>query len=322
MTKIILSTIVGTVVAWFLVSKFMSSTNHMPATFSIDHSAQIERKEAKKKIDAQAAKLAKAQSEQLLSASSIPASQKIAGANVDGPASLANNNGANSSIASRLTVEETGLTVQSQQLANVRTADAVLGPLNNVRRLPADESGAVVDEDAAPAETVDGELIGSNNEEASEAERQDSDADMQERGASEDNEPVNSADNEIRTRNEIASTRSTVTQKKKVETVTALNIAYALPTTTGCTAPSESYPQVGVSYRPDSFAIKGQSLSNIDQLIRLHKKCNGGKFIVLNNVTDEIDVDDRLIGLRQDEVKYYLLQRRIPKDDIIFSDKL
>lgn len=108
--------------------------------------------------------------------------------------------------------------------------------------------------------------------------------------------------------------------KKRAKTVRALDLAYAPPEDSGCTFPDNNVVRVGVQYRQTSYAIKGQSLTNIDQLIRLYQKCGGGKMLVLQNNAGLKETEERLIQLRKDEVKYYLLQRRVPKDDMIFSD--
>jgi len=108
--------------------------------------------------------------------------------------------------------------------------------------------------------------------------------------------------------------------KPKATTVRAVDLAYAAPADSNCVSPDGNYPRVGIHYRPDSFAIKGQSLTKIDKLLALYKKC-AGKLFVLDNKIDTDKSDKRLIQLRQDEVKYYLLQRRVPKADMVFPDK-
>ena len=107
------------------------------------------------------------------------------------------------------------------------------------------------------------------------------------------------------------------------QSVRAIDLAYAVPDESACVVRGDGYPKVGVFYRATSASIKGASLSNMDKLISLYEKCGGGKLILLNNqLGDGADSNERLIQRRQDEIKYYLIQRRIPKEDIIFPDKL
>lgn len=107
--------------------------------------------------------------------------------------------------------------------------------------------------------------------------------------------------------------------KIKDETIRAVDLAHITPKDSNCVRPDEIHPRIGVHYRPTSFAIKGRSLTNIDKLIELYQKC-GGKMLIFDNKVETEGSDEHLIQLRQDEVKYYLLQRRVPKDDIVFSE--
>lgn len=154
---------------------------------------------------------------------------------------------------------------------------------------------------------------GSGNGRRNKAERADSDADMQE---------TDIADKEIL--NAVRIVRTSYVKnpeiKKRDKTVQALDLAYAPPDDSQCTILGDGAVRVGVHYRIDSFAIKGHSLGNLDQMIKLYKKCGGGKMLVLQNAEGLKDTEERMIQLRKDEVKYYLLQRRVPKDDMIFSD--
>jgi len=107
--------------------------------------------------------------------------------------------------------------------------------------------------------------------------------------------------------------------KSQDKTIKALDLAFGAPQNSDCAITDDNYPRVGVHYRPGSYAIKGKSLTSIDKLIALYKKC-GGKLLVLKNKIDPEESDEHLVQLRQDEVKYYLLQRRVPKSDILFPD--
>jgi len=67
-------------------------------------------------------------------------------------------------------------------------------------------------------------------------------------------------------------------------------------------------------FSKNSTAMRGSSLRALDSLIEQHKKCFNSVFMVRANRTDEtaIMLDQR----RQDEVKYYLLQRSVEKANI------
>jgi len=185
---------------------------------------------------------------------------------------------------------------------------------------PVDESATSKD-DAQQADKQDSEP------ELSETERADSDVDMQ-ADSKNDSDSANASQTEIhqgKTRQLDDNLLETIkpgdaTQKTDSDTVRAIDIAYSLPSDSSCVIPGDNqYPRVGVHYRPNSFAIKGRSLTNIDKLIAVYKKC-GGKLLVVDNKVDKEASDNNLVQLRQNEVKYYLLQRRVPKDDMVFPD--
>lgn len=173
------------------------------------------------------------------------------------------------------------------------------------------------DDDVTELDVDEEKTDGQNDESAlSEKARADSDADM-----------LDDGDNAVETANRNKTSRGKAldldrqqTVEPKAATIQALYVAYAAPADSNCVSPDGNYPRVGVHYRPTSYAIKGQSLTNIDKLIAQYRKC-AGKLFVLKNKIDTDKSDERLIQLRQDEVKYYLLQRRVPKADMIFSEK-
>lgn len=305
MFKLILAVLTGTILAWFVVFRLMTSTDYMPDTFTFDSTSYLER-EARKASEANASAEADATPALVTAPSSAPpkniqrASQSVQQRTIPKP-------------------EQEGLRITSSVVADDAAEPDALEPLNTVTALPVDNQG----EDAVAAlalEEEQGAALITEESETQAAVRGDSDADIKTAEANAKNEQINSTvSQQDRPRASVIKNKSK--ELKKVEPIKALDIAYALPIKTNCVEPDKFYPQVSVLYRPKSFAIKGQSLSNIDQLIKLYQKCSGGKFIVLPNATDEKESDDRLIQLRQDEVKYYLLQRRIPKDDIILPEE-
>jgi len=88
-----------------------------------------------------------------------------------------------------------------------------------------------------------------------------------------------------------------------------------------CPMSAQERTRIGVLFRHGSAAIKGASLNLIDGLIHLHRRC-GGTFELKHNPQGTTDANDVLKKRRQDEVKYYFLQRSIPKTDIEFSENL
>lgn len=163
-----------------------------------------------------------------------------------------------------------------------------------------------------------------NSRGSNQSTRSDSDADMQvsstnQTGVTGDGDETN-PDNRL-VRNTInKADESKVEIRKPEKIVQALDLAYAPPNDSQCSNPTDEIIKVGVLYRDTSFAIKGRSLTDIDKLIQLYNTCGGGKMLVLQNAEGLGDTEERLIQLRKDEVKYYLLQRRVPKDDMIFPD--
>jgi len=107
----------------------------------------------------------------------------------------------------------------------------------------------------------------------------------------------------------------------RAKTINAVDIAYIYPAQTDCVRISEEPLRLGVLFRQSSYAIKGESLSDIDKLVALYKKCGGGKLVIVVNLDIAAQDEDRVNQLRQDEIKYYLLQRRVDKEDMLFPDK-
>jgi len=59
-------------------------------------------------------------------------------------------------------------------------------------------------------------------------------------------------------------------------------------------------------------------LNDLDELIALRERCDGE--LILEDHAEAIsDIDIELREPRRDEVKYYLLQRRVPAESIVLS---
>jgi len=83
----------------------------------------------------------------------------------------------------------------------------------------------------------------------------------------------------------------------------------------GCVVPKNSNSWIGVLFRSSSSAIRGASLTELDDLVRLRERCEG-TLVIEHYAFAKTESDLRLRESRQEEVKYYLLQRRVPKDSI------
>lgn len=292
--KLLLIVIAGSIGIWFALRGFVASTDHLPGTFTVDSVAVEQRRQL------EAAK---------------------------------GNHVPKHSTRENITPETDSetLTVQAPPSLNGSEDAAVARPFSVI-----DEKPAVVD--IANALTEIAEIEGVKQQanqqdresELSVAKRADSDADMQVDNAN-DSDTISSqassqAENiqgktlELDSKLLDTNYPNDATKIIKPDTVRALDIAYVEPPGSNCDkAGDDEYPHVGVHYRPGSYAIKGKSLTNIDMLIQVYDKC-GGKLLVIDKKVDKEESDESLIQLRQDEVKYYLLQRRVPKADIIFSD--
>jgi len=82
-----------------------------------------------------------------------------------------------------------------------------------------------------------------------------------------------------------------------------------------CVVPRNSDSWIGVLFRQKSTAIRGASLTKLDNLIFLRDRC-GGTLIVEDVNTALENSTTSLRERRRDEVKYYLLKRRVPKEFI------
>lgn len=100
----------------------------------------------------------------------------------------------------------------------------------------------------------------------------------------------------------------------------AVDIGLPAATVRDCPAAAGARYRTGVLFRHGSAGIKGRSLTRIDGLLTLWKACGGGTIHVEPNPQGDTDGDVTLWERRRDEVKYYLLQRRVPAADIAFRE--
>ncbi len=103
--------------------------------------------------------------------------------------------------------------------------------------------------------------------------------------------------------------------KDKPEPVRAVNVTLKFDTKS-CVVPRNSNSLIGVMFRHKSQAIRGRSLNDLDDLINMRERCDGTLVLEDNNeALSESDIELR--ESRRDEVKYYLLQRQVPKENIV-----
>jgi len=289
--KLSLIVIAGSIGIWFALQGLVASTAHLPATFTVD-TVSVEQR-------------------------------RILEAAKDNPSP-------NISTRENLTprTDSETMSVQTQPDDSGEEQVSAAEPLSMVAEQPAEQPAVEGTANALTDITeVKGDRQQTNQQDGeSAAERADSDADMQVNNKN-GSDIITSQAESVRGKaleldNKLLDTINPIdtTEAIKPDTVRALDIMLAVPPDSTCdTAGDGQSPQVGVHYRLGSYAIKGKSLTNIDLLIQVYDRC-GGKLLVIDNIVDTEESDESLIQLRQDEVKYYLLQRRVPKDDIIFSD--
>ena len=171
---------------------------------------------------------------------------------------------------------------------------------------PNSEIGLDVDENAGTADDAP-------------PERPDSDADMQARaeGAPETTVEVEGRDAELeRLLEEID--RELLGDSPPTR---AVDVGLPIATVVACPEAAGERYRTGVLFRHGSAAIKGRSLTRIDELLTLWRACGGGEIRVEPNPQGDADGDEELARRRRDEVKYYLLQRRVPGADIAFGER-
>ena len=109
-------------------------------------------------------------------------------------------------------------------------------------------------------------------------------------------------------------TLESVLPQKAKEPVRAIDVRMKFDTRS-CVVPRNSNSWIGVMFRQNSSAIRGTSLNELDDLILLRERCEG-TLIVEDYVAEKLESDPDLLESRRDEVKYYLLQSRVPKEFI------
>ena len=110
-------------------------------------------------------------------------------------------------------------------------------------------------------------------------------------------------------------------QPRKPEPILAVDVTLEFGNASGCRIPADALTTVGVLFRPESAAIKGASLSQLDKLTSLFKNCEAGsRMLLLQHPEKQDNSNKTLRQRRQDEVKYYLLQHSVPKTAMRYID--
>ena len=109
-------------------------------------------------------------------------------------------------------------------------------------------------------------------------------------------------------------TLESVLPQKTPEPVRAIDVRMQFDSR-DCVVPRNSNSWIGVMFRHESSAIRGTSLIELDDLIQLRDRCEG-TLVVEDYITADSLEAAKLLETRRDEVKYYLLQRRVPKEFI------
>lgn len=105
--------------------------------------------------------------------------------------------------------------------------------------------------------------------------------------------------------------------KEKPKAIRAVNVILEFDSK-NCVVPRNSNSLIGVMFRSESEAIRGSSLNDLDELISMRERCDG-RLLVEDHAEAASESDVELRQSRRDEVKYYLLQRQVPKESIVIS---
>ena len=109
-------------------------------------------------------------------------------------------------------------------------------------------------------------------------------------------------------------TLESVLPQKAPEPVRAIDVRMQFDSR-DCVVPRNSNSWIGVMFRQESSAIRGTRLIELDDLIQLRDRCDGTLVVEDYTTADSLEAA-KLLETRRDEVKYYLLQRRVPKEFI------
>jgi len=198
MFKLSLLVITGTIVAWIVVLRLMTSTDHMPDTFSAETTRHLERGATGDKGEEN--------EEPVLTTQSVSASRS---SQSQTPASVRERQRNQDSGPQRPgpSPDEQGLRIDSAEIISDRSDDDALEPLDGLRRLPIDD--AEQDEAEAEFNEQDSSAQSNNSEEPV---RSDSDADI---AAAEAEERAIEAAEQIRNDRVRATNNNTTTPRKK-----------------------------------------------------------------------------------------------------------
>ncbi len=334
--KVVLIAVGLSLVLWFSVNQFMNSTHNFAQALDVRGVAYVEREkvaEAPEPVQQvrelsrterrerdETAERVREQQAQLLRASAAPKAPE-APDHADGPAAMTV-----SSPDVALADEDTAVAEQQDEGVEPSRADSD----SDIRAVAAAEEAAE-DETNAEGATSSRQVDGQR---PVDAESRSADT-RDDRSATGGNGADDASDEEreapvrpsitVPTRNRAA--ELDILQHLNEELVSgkpltrAVDVRLSTQARAGCAAAIDAPPRVGVFFRHSSPAIRGESLNQIDQLIRVWRACGEGELVIDRNPQGSIDSNEFLSARREDEVKYYLLQRSVPKDLIVYGGR-
>lgn len=301
--KLILLVSAGSMALFFFIKSFLIGTDHLPERFTVSGTSYLERKSPSNDAGKSVTRASVDRKTPSASSNNQRPAQKVKQVNVN-----AGQGQSNLPEPKDNKVEQD--TEQLDEEAATALAANIAIENDEANDAQAEAVAALITRNNAARE-VSGEQS---------TERADSDAVALNRGVKKTTQP--DTGNKIESPKKPSTTLNTAKAKSEIKKVTttveALDLAYIPPPGTPCANVNSTPIHIGVSYRQASSAIKGRSLANIDKLVTLYDKCGGGRLLVLQTEAGLENTTDKLVQRRIDEVKYYLLQRRIPKDDMLF----
>ncbi len=150
--------------------------------------------------------------------------------------------------------------------------------------------------------------------ESKELQRDDSDADIQQQKALESEASDKSADDKrSKIKNDAKVSKPEIDKRKAVTPAVLVKMVFD---NQSCNQTGLEIPTVAVNYRYGSAAIRGSSLDTLDLVVDVYREC-AADLHLLANLDIEQDNNEALLDRRKQEVKYYFLQRHVPKNKIL-----
>lgn len=87
-----------------------------------------------------------------------------------------------------------------------------------------------------------------------------------------------------------------------------------------CNTTGFTTPAMGINFRYGSATINSNSLTHLEKVVEAYRSCPGTLHLLGSEVA-YVDGGEVLMERRKQEVKYYLLQRRVPREKINLLDQ-